>query len=262
MKKLPIGQAFSHALKSTLSNLPFAFHVSWPWIAIMLPLQAITAFYIVSNFPNIDPKSTKPEVVWQLLAANLPATLMSLLSSSSIAVSWHRYIFLDEVPQGWQRLRLDGTVLRYFGNIILLSLIIAAISFVPAIVITLLSAVVPPAIVLFLPLVLICIAYSVRYSVKMPAIALGRRDFGFNDALQATRGSTWQVLGFLLLVFAVALGLALAAALITYPFSQMANDFGFLVVLAIQFAVNWVTTIFSVTMLTSLYGFFVEDRNF
>ncbi len=263
MKILPVGEAFRHALTSTLKNLPFAFHVSWPWMAIMLPVQAITAFYIVSNFPNFDPKTADEAQRWQILSANFPAGLLSLLASSSIAVNWHRYILLDEVPQGWQRFRLDAVALRYFGNIILLSLMIGLAAIVPSVAVTTLSYLIHPIVlVLFVPIILAMIAYTIRYSVKMPAIALDLNDFKFRDALQATQGNNKQVLGLILLVSLVALGVSLFSALISYPFSLMGNNLGFLIALAIQFSMNWAMTILSVTMLTSLYGFFVEDRAF
>jgi hypothetical protein len=34
------------------------------------------------------------------------------------------------------------------------------------------------------------------------------------------------------------------------------------ITIALQLVINWIATIFGVTMLTSLYGFFVEKREF
>jgi len=42
-------------------------------------------------------------------------------------VNWHRYILLDEVPHGMERLRLDATVWRYVGNILLIALILGPV---------------------------------------------------------------------------------------------------------------------------------------
>jgi hypothetical protein len=263
MQILPTGRAFSHALTSTLKNLPFAFHASWPWMLLLLPLQAFSSFYIASNFPNFDPRTADEATRLSVLAATLPMNLASLLISSSIAVTWHRYILLDEIPQGWSRLRLDGTVLRYFGNILLLSLIIGLSAAIPAVLISVLAGLLHPVFfILAIPLLAVVLIASTRMSVKLPAVALERTDFGFKDALAATRGSDLPILGFVLLVVLMAFGLAFGTAIISMPFARLGNDFGFLVVLAVQFVVNWVMTIFSVTMLTSLYGFFVEERSF
>mgnify|MGYP001579831918 FL=1 len=49
--------------------------------------------------------------------------------------------------------------------------------------------------------------------------------------------------------------------LLTYVIGQL-GTLGLSVLLAIQVAVNWVATILGVTLLTSLYGFFVEGREF
>jgi hypothetical protein len=263
MTKLPVLPALRHALQSTLRNLSFAFHISWPWMAIMFPIQVAVALYIAANFPGLEPGDMDFETATQLLSVQLPAGVISLFATSSIAVSWHRYILRDEVPQGWQRLRIDSPVQRYFGNAILLTLIIAAIAFVPAIIIGVLGAMTGDLARLFLvPLVVFIAVIGMRLSVKFPAIALERQDFSFKAAWSATNGNDLPILFLLLALFALALFAGLSAVVIAVPFGWLRNSFSTMVILAIQFVVNWVGTVFSVTILTSLYGYFVEKRTF
>src|SRR4051812_46214338 len=101
-RKLPPLSAFRHALASVRDNTGMAFRLAWPWYAIVIPLTLL--LYLISSD------------LW----ATLLAALIALLSSSSIAVNWNRYILLDEVPQGRDLVRLDALVFNYLGNMILI----------------------------------------------------------------------------------------------------------------------------------------------
>ena len=39
MRKLPAFAAFGHASRSTTDNIGFAFHISWPWVLMLLPFR-------------------------------------------------------------------------------------------------------------------------------------------------------------------------------------------------------------------------------
>ena len=263
MTTLPVIPALRHILQSTLRNLPFAFHVSWPWMAIMFPLQAAVTLYVTANFPSLDPNNIDPKTAMQLLSVQVPAGIMSLIATSSVAVSWHRYILLDEVPVGWQRLRLDGPVLRYFGNAILLSVIIVALALIPALAIGLIgTATGGVATIALMPLLLaLLVVIGLRLSVKFPAVALEHKEFGFKSAWQATNSNTLPFFLLILTLVAVGVIVALVATVISLPFGWIQSDFSAMAILAIQFVVNWVMMIFSVTVLTTLYGYFVEKRS-
>jgi hypothetical protein len=100
-----------------------------------------------------------------------------------------------------------------------------------------------------------------RLAVKLPSVALGRNDFFMGDAWRATDGNFWQILGLVLLFFICLLLIGLVMLLLAYLFGQL-GTLGLSVLIAIQVAVNWVATILGVTLLTSLYGFFAEGREF
>ena len=40
---------YEPAIKSTADNIAFAFHISWPWILMLLPLSVATNVYVVLN---------------------------------------------------------------------------------------------------------------------------------------------------------------------------------------------------------------------
>ncbi len=268
MRKLPAGAAFGHALSSTFDNLGFAFHVSWPWILVMLPVQLVGNLYLAAN-GLLEPDPDNPD--GRYFAVIFLLGVVSILAFSSIAVSWHRYILRDEVPQGWQRLRLDGTVWRYIGNVILSFLAMFAVVFAGALPLGALAFVLGPTggggvtmLVAIFVGALMCIAMVIFYrlSIKLPAVALERRDFGFPDAWRAAAGNDLRILALILLFFLTIFVVGMATAIIVTLLGNTLGSAGLAVAIAVQVVVNWISTIVGVTLLTSLYGFFVEGRDF
>ena len=264
-RKLPVLGALGHAFRSTIDNIAFAFHISWPWIALLLPINIGANLYLASQGLN-DPANLK---AGSLLVV-LPLFIVSFISAASIAVNWHRYVLLDEVAEGMQRLRIDSLTWRYIGNGLLIGLILAAGGIVAMIVASLfgwiLSAILGKiAAVIIFPAVIaiysMALVAAYRLSVKLPAVALGRTDFSLSNAWAATFGNFWQLLG-LLLLFIICVILVLGAMfLATYILANF-GVLGLSISLAAQVMINWIATILGVTLLTSLYGFFVEGRDF
>src|SRR5439155_22363973 len=101
-----------------LSNSGLAFHVRWRWMLVLLPINVAGEFYNFAH-ASADPEKIDPGVA----VASFVMLVAAGIAFASIAVSWHRYILLTEVPEGLARLRLDETVWRYVGNFILIFLI-------------------------------------------------------------------------------------------------------------------------------------------
>lgn len=262
MRKLPVGAAFGHMMNSTVNNLGFAWHVSWPWMLIILPLNVALSLY---QFLNTPAAAGEPDPVTGMIA--LVIGLFSMFAFSSIAVSWHRYILRDEVPQGWARLRTDNTVWRYFGNTLLIFLIVLACILVPALFAGLLLFAFGDlgaifAIPIYFAALLWGVASFYRWSVKLPAIALERQDYFLQNAWADTQNNFWPLVGLAVLFALVILVLAFIIAGLTYLVASSGFVFALLIMIVVQVMVNWVVTIMAVTLLTSLYGFFVERRDF
>ncbi len=265
MRQLPVTGALGHAFKSTFNNAAFAVHISWPWMAILLPFNVGANLYLILN-GLADPEKADPRT----LVVMLPLLVGSFVAYASIAVNWHRYVLLDEVPQGWDRLRLDGLMWRYIGNGLLIGLMLAAGAIAAGVVVTfasyilgamvgeVLALVIVPALIAVYAYVLVA-AY--RLSVKLPAVALGRTDFGLGNAWAATEDNFWQLLGLVILFIGCVFIAGLGVFLFSLLFGAL-GTFGLALALAIQVLANWVATILGVTLLTSLYGFFVEGRSF
>ena len=259
MRQLDVFGVYNHSLKSLRDHLGFAFNISWPWMVLVLPLNVATNSYAILNEPDYPQKMSAP-----LSFALITVGFLSFLAFASIAVSWHRYVLRDEMPQGWARFRIDRTVWRYAGNAILLVLILAA----PTIVLSLAIAFVSAAItnLLFIPLVGALIvgimALSFQLGIKFPAIALDRTDYKFNNAKTDTAGNFWSFVGLTCLMLLTLLAFGLLITAITLVLSRFFSTPGLVFGVAIESIANWVSTIWNVTLLTSLYGFFVEKREF
>ena len=101
-----------------------------------------------------------------------------------------------------------------------------------------------------------------RLCVALPAKALEQPGFGMRQALEATRGNMPGFAGIVfvnacvIIVALLAMGLVLALVLrLPLPLAIAGSAI-------ISITANLFITIFGASLLSSLYGFFVEKRNF
>ena len=166
MRKLPVFKALGHAFRSTTDNLGFAFHISWPWMLMLLPLNVAINLYLAFNGMQ-DPQN----LTAQSLLLVVPLAIASIVAYCSIAVNWHRYVLLDEVAEGWQRLRIDSLMWRYIGNAILIGLILFAGGFVAVLIFSfvgwaLSSALGEASLIVIVPAVVVLYAYALVSAYK------------------------------------------------------------------------------------------------
>lgn len=260
-RQLPAGACISHAISSVRNNIAYAFRISWPWYLVLILLGA-GAGLLADSASGGNPEANPGAVLPFYLALGL----LNLLAFSSIAVNWHRYILLDEVPSGSGLFRLDDKTWRYFGNFVLITLILFIVSAIVVVPLTLIGAALNSSAVLaFLAAAIaLCVVGILffRLSIKLPAIALGRRDFSLSHALAATRGNSRPLLLVFLFEIAAALGLILVLLFLTIAAGAVSQMLAFAVGTVLQILVNWIFSIFGITVLTSLYGFFIEGRDF
>ena len=248
MRMLPPLKAVSHALRSVITYRMAGIRIGIVWIAILLALDA--AQLLLFGF---DPARTAdgPARVYRTLSA-----IAGFVALSSIAVNWHRFILRDELPKAANSLRLDTLVMRYIGNY-LLAILAGLVPFVA--ILTIVAFLPRVAVVILLPASVVAGAFIMMLSLKLPAVALGRTDFSFGDALKSAEGNFWQIaMVFLLNALLSLLPLFVLGSLLKQVSLAAAAAIG----LALSAPLNLFLTLFSVSVLTSLYGFFVEKRDF
>lgn len=254
---------------TVLRNLGPAIRMSWPWLAIYAVVQAI-GLLLFPDLPKVYAgeenalKNAEPGTGIMLLTL----TLLSMIAFSSLAVNWHRFMLLGEEAEGEERLRMDGLVFRYIGNVILGCLIAGGLS---------LLAIIPLMFLAFtwwrelglVVVVLIAIVYlgifvlSQRLFLKLPAIAIGRDDYGFGNAWFDSGGNNMRIAGFIMMLSFILLIAAVVTAL-PLAFLIFAKGDGSTVMAllggTVQLVLNWLGWIFGINALTTLYGIFVEGR--
>ena len=247
MRKLSPFKAVSHALNSVWSYRNVALRIGMVWVPVMLIAGLLEYF---AGSPDPAAQEQAPQLIVQLLSG-----VVSLIAVCSIAVNWHRFILRDEMGTG---LRIDGNVLRYAGN----TMLIMMAMLVPAIVLILAAMVVPAAVILGLPLLVLSGGIVTRLSVKLPAVALGNAGFGFRDAWAATKGNFWPCAGVFLLNAAILIGLLFAVIAVAGILAQASLAVSLVFQLVVTVLLQLFYTVFNASIFTSLYGFFVERRDF
>lgn len=276
MRKLPVIAAAKHVANTVLNNLDIAFKLSWPWI-VALVLFMILAAIVGPSQADLAAGTVKPSGAFFVFMVIY--VLVFLVAFASIAVNWHRYILLNEVPSGLQILRTDALVWRYIGNSLLAVLILSipyailglplltylasrccAVGFDPA-----MAQDIPFIIVSFWPMLILVVFFTAvlyRLTSKLPAVALGRRDYGFGAAMTDTAGNTFQLMGLaVILMVGLWAPFWLLSVLDQKLFSGM-GIVGIAVSALLQLAYQWFSLIIGISLLTSLFGFFAEKRDF
>jgi hypothetical protein len=263
MKQLPVIPTLSHALTSVFGNLGLIIRISWPWFIVGIIGMTLFSYAGVSG-SLISIKTVEPGFVFKFVATILGAFFLIAIALASIAVAWHRYILRDEVPTGWRVLRVDGVVLRYIGNLFLAMiaflLILSPVMFFAGIL------GVSFFFVAFFGAVVFLSPFLYRMLVKLPGIAVENRGFTFSSAFDATQGNYWR---FVSLALILTLGNQIVSTTAQWIankvlFPVFASISGYLIPLTQVFtgAVEFLVTMVGVAVLTSLYGFFVEGREF
>jgi hypothetical protein len=272
MRKLVAIEAFAHAVRSVRTHLGLAFSMSLPWLIVLLVIVIGRAIYLQSNLTG-----NRQQDAALALSTGIPLFLVLTFAFCSIAVNWHRFIFMDEVARGAGRLRTDMLVWRYFGNFLLITVILTLAIMLASLPLALVLAALripvetlqniaawPWPVRIAVQFIVACVVTALffRFAIKLPAIALGRKDFGLGNAWFATRGNTLSLLALaacnMLTVFAADLILELLATVL----SRVHETAGALLTLPLGTIIQWLVAILGTTILTSLYGFFVENRDF
>jgi len=241
---------FAHAITLVFSHIGFALRIS----ALLYLVPAVLYELVIATVVrNPDP----------LLALRIASPIFLFLAAAAalwIAVGWHRYILLDEAPGVIAPPFRGDRVLAYFGNSLLVGLIAFGIALVVFLPVGFIAAIIGRAggtisyLVLLLPLasyfVIAVLVY--RVSLILPASAIGK-PIKLSEAWAATRGSNGTF-------FALAIVSVLCAAGLTFPVLWITPNLGALAGFVWQTATSWIELMVGVSIITTLYGYYVEKR--
>ena len=268
---------FTHALATVRNNLGVAWAVFWPWAIVGVLI--IVGLVAVIGIPDPSATMTTDGMANEMRFSGLRllANIAQIVIAASIAVNWHRYVLLDEFSQSiGGRLRLDAHVWRYAGNVFLVSLILIALVLVTVLALILVlmglgganfTAGSPPSgLAILLAAIVAVVGFCwamlvmMRLMVKLPAVAVGRTDYGFGRALADTKGHSMTILGMMGLNLLLVFGVLLAGGLVIAGIATISPMLAIGLAVVAYLVFIWFFTIFNVSQLTTLYGVYAEGR--
>ena len=242
---------FVHSVQLVLADWRNALRIS----GVLYLACAIGSLIIAFLFPV----PTQPE---QIMAAGaglfIPNLILALLYGVAImwlAVAWHRYVLLDEMPTGLVPEFNSSRILAYFGNSMLIGVILFAIGIVMVIITGIIATILGPfAGIVGIVFYFFMLIASYRVSPILPAAALGK-PLKIGEAWAATSGASGAIV-------VLALISILAVIVINIPVFVLAflGPVGSFLGLLWSLGTGWITTVVGVSILTTIYGHYVEGR--
>lgn len=236
---------FLKAIQLVLNNLGPALRISGLLYLVPTVLSFIVLFTIPAPLEGQMPST-------EYAMANLVLIVVQVVTVIWIAVAWHRYVLLDEMPAGPVPPFEGRRILAYFGLSLLLALIAIPVFIAGSVIGGLLAAGgLVPGVLGILVVYGLGLVIGYRFALILPASAVDR-PLRLGDAWQATRGASGTI-------FTVAFLSALAVVavmLVSLPISDVSLP----LLIVWQVVSGWFVSIVGASVLTSLYGVFVEKR--
>ncbi|WP_375260316.1 hypothetical protein [Palleronia sp.] len=232
---------FRHSVAMISRDVGAAFRVTGlPYVIILAVSLAFPAFF-----------SVDPEVEMSFTPAVLVAAVAYFAASLWLAVQWHRYVLTGEIQRGIIPPWHGKAILAYLGRSTLLAVIaipIFLILFIPVGILAATGMALGVLVLLGAAVEALGLAILGRFSPILPAAAL-REPLSLGQAWRATEGATGAIL-----VAAVLLSL-----LSTLPAFLFLVGLGVIATVA-NLAFQWLLTLLTVSLMTTIYGHYVEGR--
>lgn len=253
-----------HTFRMIFGNLGQALRVSVGPYLLMIVLVTL-AFAMVGM-----PMSGAMDPMAQMMSPAvglLPLLLLPLVMfvTSWVAVSWHRFILLEEYS-GILPAVSGRPIWSYAGKAILLGLLVMVVALPIFLILGTImmpfagaggmpadpSAGLPLAGLLVFALATVVLTFlSLRWGVALVGTALGK-PIGFSDAWRATKPISGVIFG----VAAILMLINTLPGFILTPITQAVPIIG----TVLQLMLTWLTMMLGISILTTLYGHVIEER--
>lgn len=249
---------FIHSVQMVFGNLGPALRVSGVLYAIYVVVNAYFLLTYSDDLADLQRAlvtgALPPQLPSGLFSTMLMSFITGLLTSLWIAVLWHRFILLSQIPQTAVPPLYFRMVAAYLGKTIQLALMLAVVVLALGMLLgvalgPLIGALAESAIPLILLGVLLYLSY--RLGLVFPAVAL-KAPISFKGSWEKTQTASVAIAQ--LAVIAVVFVL-----LIQIP-SNMNPDPTSVINLVYSYVVGWISMMVGISVLTTLYGIYVEGR--
>ncbi|MDU8910891.1 hypothetical protein [Aestuariicoccus sp. MJ-SS9] len=243
---------FTHSVRLVLNNLGAALRVS----LVLYLVQVANQLYVFANPPvmtDLGGGMEMPMMDPGAMVVNLILGLLAVVASLWIAVAWHRFVLAEEYPTGWLPQWHGSYMMAYLGRSILIALMVVLAVIVASVPAGLIAAgLAPLGAAVSLGIVGLAAYVFFRLGVMLPAAALGRK-LTLGEAWDATKGESGTILTLALIVIGASVVIQLPSWLNGDPTSVINLIYGLVV--------SWFATVIGISVLTTLYGHFVEGRS-
>lgn len=244
-------KAFAHMFSGMRAHWRPALKLALPWLLLTTVLN-IWSF-------KTHPPSANPLVDFSLNWTDWVIVALSLVASASVAVSWHRFILIDAPLKDAAVFRMDRLVWLYF----LRTLSIFALCLVPLVALLVIANFIPPILQpLVFALFLQLLVFGYRMSISLPALAIGELKVGIQNALEFTRHNNLRILGLIVLTYLALVIVFLGFIVVVSVLQSIQPNAALLGSFLLGIPVLFFHMLLTTNLLTSLYGFFVQKRDF
>ncbi len=247
-------QIFVHSVRMVFGNFRQALQIALVPVAISYALVVAFSFNLgisLETFTSEEWLTQRMSEPGGFTLALFGLWFVQLLLMLWVIVAWHRFVLLEEYPNGWIPPVYPDRILSYIGHGLLL-FVLGVVLGIPLGIVAVIFGFLSEVLVLVTLIIgvialLICLY---RVFVILPAAAIGR-PIKLSEAWASTKNANGQLV-LLLLITTVA---------------QLVFNLGSLPLLAIpvvgylvSYAVNLVLYLINVSVLTTMYGVFIEKR--
>lgn len=238
-----------HSIGLVLNNLNAALRIS----AVLYFGPAVVLLLVMAVMGVPSPQNMGAVGVLTGLIA-----LVAAIGILWIAVAWHRYVLLDELPDGPIPPFRGDSMLRYFGYSLLIGLIslvaVVVVGLVGTPLIAMTGGFLPIALLVALATIFVVLIINYRLSAVLPGTAVGK-PVSLGEAWRATANANGALIGLAILSAIVAVAIDIPAYLLNYG-----GGVGMLLGQVWTTGTGWLKLMVGVSILTTLYGHFIEGR--
>ncbi len=260
-------QIFLHSLRQVTGNIGMAVRVSG-WFVLLVVIGITGIFSMVFSNP------TQPSFDGMATLLVFGLLIFFIWGGSLIAVVWHRYILLEEVPQGAIPYRSGLNIWTYFWYTFGIAIIMIVVATILSVMLAMLifpDTVLKSAILsIIVGSVVVVLFY--RLALILPAVAIDST-LSLWDAMQATRSALGPILVLAVVVVVFNTVLSEIAGFLfngdqANTMLRVVNDqvvYTEITASSIMYfiaagAIQWFSLMLSVSILSTLYGYFIEKR--
>lgn len=196
--------------------------------------------------------NTVDEAAMPVLITALSVFVLYLVILTWCLVAWHRFVLLEEYPQGWlPRFRKDRIV-SYWWQMLKLTLVFLIFALpVGFLMVSFFQASPVVGLLVAVPIYLTLMVFYIRLSPVLPAAAIGQ-PITLSDALQATKGRA----GTIIVLFVSLVGFHLVLQVPVFLTATLLP----IISGVLSICVTILASLVNVSVLTTLHGHFIEGR--